>query len=122
MTYSLLLATEKVGTVSVEREGLYYRIHCRCRPMEQMTEVVVKEEGQRRTLGLLIPQGGAWELNTRIPIKQLGEELSFFLQSREAGSEVSVEERQPFPYLARLQEAYLICTQEGVKIGFRKKS
>jgi len=110
--YDILLGGQPVGKAQVEKEGLYYRISCRCR---LSGEVVCKVEvscGDRgESLGVLVPESGAFVLSTRIPAKKLGEgPLQFRVvprQIRTEGKFVPISPEEPFAYLSRLENAYM---------------
>ena len=71
-TYEIRLGSSSVGCVTVERQGLYYRFHCQCN-LKGMYRLVVSCGGKQEDLGTLIPSGGVFGLEKRIPVKRLGE-------------------------------------------------
>lgn len=72
---------QAVGTVALSREGLYYRFRCRCSPLtESVTRLVWKADGNVLSLGILVPVGGCFGLDTRMAIKKCpGEKPEFML-------------------------------------------
>lgn len=73
--------------------------------------VIVTAGEQETDLGLCVPTGGCFGLETSIPIKRIGEGmLSFRAQTRHRelpGTFLSVHPDEPFRYIARLKDAYL---------------
>lgn len=122
--YPILADWQSVGTVQVYRTGLYYELVCRCRQTHgQMQELVVRMGDTTENLGLLVPSNDGWKLRKRVPIKRLGEGKPLFLlhprneQSRET---VEIDVQKPFPFLERLDEAYLVSIAGECRIAFRK--
>ena len=110
--YPLDFGGRTVGKVQVLREGLYWRFHCRCRLAEEIiSKVIVSDSGKEESLGVLVPEGGGFRLDTRLPCKRLaGMQWQFqVIPIRPAGSSYSVPIRpeEPFAYLDRLKNAYL---------------
>lgn len=110
--YEVLLGGQSIGKAQVERQGLYYRFSCRCR---FSGEVIYKLEvtcGDRtESLGIPVPEGGAFVLNTRVPVKRLGEGAPRFRavprHGALRGQFVPLSPEEPFAYLSRLQNAFL---------------
>ena len=110
--YDVILGSESIGKAQVEREGLYYRISCRCRLSGEVPYKVNAACGDKcEDLGLLVPQSGAFVLTARLPAKRLGEgKLEFRAVPRTPKSEgkfVPISADEPFSYLSRLENAYL---------------
>ncbi len=116
--FDVLLGGQSVGQAQVEKQGMYYRIHCRCRLSGEVA-YKVQMEGKDNThdLGLLVPENGAFCLTTRIPIKQAGDgQLRFTAIPRGVKlpkNFVAIRADEPFAYLANLENAYL-SRQNGV--------
>lgn len=111
-TYRILLSGEPVGQAVVERQGLYYRFCCRCRfSGEIMYKLTVSCGAITENLGIPVPSGREFQLNTTIPIKRLGEgEPEFRAVPRHAqlqGKFVPISPEEPFRYLTRLHNAFL---------------
>lgn len=69
-----------VGTVALSREGLYYRFRCRCRPLtDAVTRLVWKADEDVISLGILVPMGGCFGLDTRVAAKKCSGEKPEFL-------------------------------------------
>ena len=65
-----------VGRVEVRREGLYWRISCRCRRNDD--EIHRLYAGGEK-IGVLIPEGEELVLETKVAAKRLKEGCAFFL-------------------------------------------
>lgn len=116
-TYELRFGEKRIGTVCVRREGLYYALLCRCPKLSRgMFELLAGEEN----LGLLVPLHGVMGLECRIAAKRLGEgRLSFSLRERNTDC-VEIHAEEPFAYLQRLHDAYLVKKGEKTMIAFRE--
>lgn len=123
--YGVYYGTAQVGKVNVHRQGLYYRFCCRC----MLTDTAVYRlrvycAEKQENLGILVPMDGGFGLDTKLPTKRLGEgPLSFCLVPKheiEKGVFVSVYPEEPFAYISRLKEAYLIKKDEKVGIMLKK--
>ena len=113
MEYPIFMGRKQLGKVQVLKEGLYYRISCRCqRPGSLMYRLTVTTGDRQEKLGILAPVGSAWGLDRRVPVSRLGEgEMRFELRpSHESvtGSFAPISPEEPFAYLDRLKNARLI--------------
>ena len=111
-TYDILLAGEPIGQAKVEKQGLYLRFICRCRLSgETMCRVLVTCGHREADLGILVPQNGAFVLDTRLPARLLGDgPLLFRVMPRHRpleGKFVPLSPETPFSYLTKLENAYL---------------
>ena len=124
-TYEIRLGSSPVGQITVERQGLYYRISCRCRlPGKGMHRLIASCDGKREDLGTLVPMEGAFGLEKRIPVKRLGEgKPEFLLTSKENVRKekfVPVYPEEPFSYMSRLKDAYLARRDGQLGLIFRE--
>lgn len=112
MEQELTFGDRPVGRVRVERQGLYYLFRCRCRLSgEAAFRLLVSCGEKREDLGILVPMEGGFGLDTRRPVKRLGEgTLSFRLASNHDAPKTHfapISPEEPFAYLQRLKDAYL---------------
>ena len=121
--YSVMLNGQHTGKVCVTRRGLYYHFSCRCRlPREDICRLMVSCGTVRESLGVLVPADGEFGLETRIPVKQIGEgELCFTVTGKQEpakGRFVPIRADEPFAYISRLKESFLIRKegQPGIRI------
>ena len=110
--YEIYLGNEAVGQAWVRREGLYYRIRCACRLSgDTLCRVSVRCGQVEENLGIPVPQDGEFRLETRIPVKKLGEgDFRFAVVPRHKpldGLFVPLCPEEPFRYISRLKHAYL---------------
>lgn len=108
--YPVMAGGELVGWAWVTQQGLYYGIHCRCSLEKNdvyKLQLVNGESAQH--VGILVPTDGKFGLDTRIPMKRLGREISCFeAVSRNAPASyefIPVFPEKAFPKLVSLKEA-----------------
>ena len=110
--YPVLMGGQQIGGVKVTRQGLYYRFDCRCQLSgEVMCRLVMNCGAETYDLGILVPEGGAFCLRTKMPVKQLGKgtlQFRVLPNHKPVGKRfVSISPEEPFAYLSRLQDAFL---------------
>lgn len=110
-----------MGKVQVLRQGLYYRFHCRCQLSGDVIcrlHVTCGEKGEN--LGVVVPMGDGFGLDTRLAAKHLGEgEWRFTLTPKQETPEkklVPISPEEPFAYISRLKDAYL-AEQNGMSVA-----
>lgn len=114
--YGVYFGKEQVGKVQVLREGLYYRFVCRCRIASGILCRLHVVCGDRdENLGVVIPVGSGFGLDTRLPAKRLGQGMPEFRLHPKHGIPVEtfipISPEEPFAYLSRLKESYLVRKQ-----------
>lgn len=124
-TFEIMQGSSSIGKVTVERQGLYYRIRCRCSLTgEVMHHLVVTSGEKREDLGTLVPFDGAFGLEKRVPVKKLGEGKPEFRllpkHSSPNGKFYPVYPEEPFSYMSRLKDAYLEARNGQVGLSFRE--
>ena len=119
MEYKITRNGESIGTARIEKEGLYYRFSCCCRlPDRDIYNIYVQSEIESRNLGVCVPRGRDFYLNTRVPAKHIGDgPFQFEARKREekAGGFYPVETAKPFARMDRLTESR--CAVLEGKIG-----
>ena len=111
-TYQIMLGDKSVGKAWVTREGLYYRIRCRCALSgETVCRIQVRCNGRMEDLGILVPEDGEFVLKTRIPVKRIGEgDFAFSVGPQHRAPEtafVPLYPQEPFRYITGIKAAYL---------------
>ena len=111
-TYDVMLGSQKMGSVTVRKQGLYWQFDCRCSLSgEVMYDLVVQTADAQVSLGLLTPCGDRFGLLTKQPVKRMEQgKPTFLLRPRHTGMKecfVRVNPQEPFGYLRRLESAYL---------------
>lgn len=107
--YDVFLDGRAVGQARVERQGLYYRVFCRCglAPGE-ICRVTAVCGGKSHDLGILAPENGAFTRTARVPVRRLGEGTLLFRAERAhpaapSGRFYPVRPGEPFPALSMLE-------------------
>ena len=111
-TYVITQFGEPVGQATVRRQGLYWQFSCRCDLSgETVCRVRVTCGGQQTNLGILVPEGGKFVLNTKVAASKLGSGTpEFTCQPRHPelqGKFIPLRPEEPFAYLHRLEDAFL---------------
>lgn len=88
-----------VGTVELTRDGLYYRLECRCRmPGQEIRRLYA--DGAR--IGVMIPEAGELVLKTKVAAKRLKPGCRFSLE--ENGEEfIPIRPGEPFCRLDKVR-------------------
>ena len=99
--------------MQVQKQGLYYRFLCRCRLSGDMLyRLLVSCGGKQEDLGILVPVNDGFGLDRKIPAKRLEEGTPEFrvICNREAleGNFIPIFPEEPFAYITRLKESYLV--------------
>ena len=120
--YEVCYGNETVGKVQLRKEGLYYRVICRCMvPGKEIYRLFVQQGSRRESLGVLVPEDDGLVLNKRIPVKRFSDGTFAFVVSTGAGSctgeFVPICPEEPFLYIHRLKTAFL--ESENGRIGIR---
>ncbi len=117
---TVYLQDTAVGHAVIAREGLYCRFSCRCRlPGDTVYRLVARWGEHTLSLGIPVPQGKEFVLDTRIPAKQLGNGKPRIMavprHPQLAGKFIPLAPEEPFRYLSRLKNAWL--AEENGRLG-----
>ena len=121
-TYSVYSAREKIGTAEVVQQGLYYRIRCLCNLSGNVPMRIIVKGDNTVDLGLCVPIGKGFGLESSIPIKKIGKgELQFqVIPKHERQQHIeAISPEKPFSDITRLKDAYLVKSDVMTAIGFR---
>ena len=114
--YPITCENKSVGTAQVTVEGLYYRIRCYCtQEARPPRRILMRSEAASVDLGICVPDGNRFSLNTRIAVKRLGKgDFSFHLSSPGNEKEIFyvVDKNKPFPHLPSIKKARF-AVQDG---------
>jgi len=118
--YEIQQGDKLLGKVNVTREGLYYRISCRCQlPGEGMHHLVLRCGGREINLGICVPMEGSFGVEKKIPCKSVeqGRPEFLLLPKHESiqGKFVPIYPEEPFSYMERLKDAFL--ARQGDQLG-----
>ncbi len=123
-TYEITMGSQRVGQITVTKQGLYYRFSCRCRlASDVMCRVMAAAGGKEESLGILVPMEGCFGLDTKLAAKRfLSGNPKFRIvpdQVHAKGKFVPIYPEEPFSYIEKLKDAYLARQngQIGVMIG-----
>ena len=101
--YIVTRAGQAVGWVRLCREGLYYRIVCRCAVADgEIHRLYAGDEN----LGVLIPDRGELTLETKVAAKRLKPDCGFSLDETR-GTFVPIHPGEAFEHLGKLRMAKL---------------
>lgn len=119
--YEIMLGDKSIGAAEVSIEGLYYRFSCRCKLSGEIMYCLKTVCAERECdLGVLVPIGDVFGIDTRRPVKKVGEGiLSFYAVPRHpeiTGQFVPIRADEPFMYLEKLQKAHLDVQREVVGV------
>ena len=92
------------GRASMAREALYYRISVRC---PEPVRVSIYGDKGFRDLGICVPSGNEFIIETRIPSKQIGDREVRFQAESEKDSFFPVYANQRFLHLDILRSSVL---------------
>ena len=110
--YSVFWKGNTVGTVRLEQQGLYWQLRCRCcLPEAEPYRLVAETQNRTESMGILVPEGGQFCLDTRVSTKRLGTEpLHFRVTDAQAkqGQFVPVIPEEPVSCIDRLGQARLV--------------
>ena len=124
-TYGVYFGSQLTGKVQVLRQGLYYGFHCRCKLTgEIVCRLYVICGEKRESLGVVVPMDGGFGLDTKLPVKRLGEgKMEFTLIPKHEvleGTFVPIYPEEPFAYIERLKEGFLVKKGEQVGVAFKE--
>lgn len=97
-----------VGTVQMNRRDLFYYIRCLCRPEKPgMYRLAAETNTGRTDLGICVPMGECFGVETRVSCKRFGEGKPEFqlLQNRAEPSHhfYPVDPKKPFHHISSLK-------------------
>lgn len=101
--YEVCFENKPVGTVTMEKNGLYIRIHCVCRSvLPGFYNLILLSDEESIDLGLLSPVTGGFGVSTRIPAAKIGKRNRFYILNAKKNSRICVaaDPTVPFAYLS----------------------
>lgn len=103
------------GNAEMIREGLYYRIRVRC---PKPVRVQLCGEKGVQDLGICVPSGSGFAIETRVPVKRIGEGAVSFQVAPEFGPFYAASPDKPFSHLGDLRNCVFRFQngQAGVQI------
>jgi len=124
-SYAVQFGNRTVGNVTVRRQGLYYRFCCSCQLSgDVLCRLLVSCGNAQQDLGILVPMEEGFGLDTKIPVKRLGEGRPEFTllpkQSAISTLFVPVYPEEPFAYIAKLKDAFLSKNENQIGICIKE--
>ena len=115
-----------IGSVTVVKEGLYYRFCCQCKLSKEVVyKLVVSCGGHMTVIGICVPQSNGFGLEKRIPVKRVGEghmEFQVIPYNQESSVKiVPIDPNAPFKFIPELHQGTLRITNGGYEIHFPSK-
>ena len=125
-SYAVTVGGKPAGKVLVQRQGLYYHISCRCQLKgDTIYRLIVTSGSTSINLGVVVPIDNGFMLNTKLPVKKIGEgEIVFTLYAKQEESALTftpITPEEPFSYISRLKDSFLNLQDGQVGILFNKK-
>ena len=122
-TYPIYFSDEIIGDATVMKQGLFYRIHCVCDISGSVPFRITAKGDREADLGSCVPMDDRFGLKTSIPISKVGSSQLRF-EGRPKHTDkipkgITVSPDEPFQYLSKLKDAYLVCRNE---VAFKEKS
>ena len=96
--YEVTLAGQTVGNVELKREGLYYRISCRCRMFDGEIHRLYTD-GEK--LGVLVSENGDLVLETKVAARRLKPGCMFSLDENR-GEFIPIRPGESFGHLDKV--------------------
>ena len=123
-TYPVNSAGHAVGSVRVQKQGLYYAFHGQCKLTgEVMFRMLMDIGGCVWDLGVLTPESGMFRVNTKLIAKELGQGSPVFTLKPNHKPDLvisaQIAPQEPFAYLSKLQQAYIYREGGSARIGFK---
>lgn len=110
-SYDIFMDGEAVGTASLEKEGLYWKIRCRCDLPGEVPHQITLKAGEEIDLGLLVKEDDGFCLTKRIAMKRFGNAYPSFLAkpriTKPKESFHSIVPDKPFAYIERIKDSNL---------------
>ena len=118
--FSVYHGEELVGSMQVKQKGLYYHFLCKCTLHSGTLFTVEACRGDKtENLGICIPYGETFGLQTSLPVKNFGTgQWHFCIRPKHNESKYQfhpIREDTPFPLLDKLQNGYL--SQRNGQLG-----
>ncbi|MBQ2785904.1 MAG: hypothetical protein IJF02_05325 [Oscillospiraceae bacterium] len=109
-TYPILRGGEPIGQACVVKKGLYYHFSCRCDLSGEVIYRLTVSCGEKcESLGVPVPEGEGFVLNSRIPVNKLGQgEMTVRAVPKHSKLEekfIPISPDEPFEYLRQLEKA-----------------
>ena len=111
--YEVRFGNRVVGSVCVQRQGLYFRFRCHCiLSGDVICRLRVQCGETLQDLGILVPVEDGFGLDTKLPAKKLGSGCPEFTlvpkQQKVSSLFAPVYPEEPFAYIEKIKQGFLI--------------
>lgn len=108
--YSVDFDNRQIGTVSLQKKGLYYVLSCKCKLTGKKVYRLHMQCGDRISkIGIPAPEGDAFTLRVNIPVGCIPDNsVRFFVLPAEESTDkqwIPIIEDSPFPHIDSLEHA-----------------
>ena len=108
--YSVHLENRQIGTVSLQKKGLYYVLSCKCKLAGDKVYRLHMQCGDHISkIGIPVPDGDAFTLRVNIPAGKIPDDhVRFFVLPAEERADkqwIPVIDDSPFPHIDCLEHA-----------------
>ena len=123
--YQVCFGKRVVGSVTVFRQGLYYRFVCRCRLTGNVIcRLRVQCGSSQQDLGIPVPVGDEFMLDTKLPSKRFEKGIAeFSLVPKNAaisGMLIPIYPEEPFAYIEKLKYSFLVKSGNQFSISIKE--
>lgn len=124
--FEIYMGAHCIGWANIEREGLYYRVCCRCSIKEKsFFRVVATCANGKHPLGILVPTASGFTLTARIPIRKVDLNTVCFSVEPQDSCEriirIPISSDMVLPWLSQLEYTRL-HDQNGLKMLIMKQN
>ena len=113
--YEITEAGKQVGEARVSKLGLYLYFSCRCNiPDGKLMRLIVECDGNRESLGICVPMGSSFGVETRIAAKKMGSGNLFFYL---VGKDEHPQRTESLPLIAETAEPEITCNEQFVPVS-----
>ena len=123
MIFDVCLHQDKVGTVLLKKQGLYYQLECFCNiPMKNRYNLILMCDDEIN-LGICVPYQNGFGLRTRMKMSAIKpDRIHFKLTSENEAQRVEfypVYENKSFEHIDKLGDSCLRIQEKQIGIMFR---
>lgn len=114
MRYEVWLQERQVGEVSLETEGRFYILNCKCfLPSTGIYKLMALTSAKNISIGTLIPEKGEYLLKRSIPMHKLESIKKFCIERVHTQTFMPVTENDPITFFDKME---MVCyhNREGI--------
>ena len=111
ISYDVFMDGKAVGAASLEKEGMYWRIHCCCDIPADAPYQVTLRAGEEIDMGILVREHDGFCLTKRVAMKRIGDaKPNFVVRPRVTNTQERFEpiaQDKPFAYIEKIKDSQL---------------